>query len=587
MLKFSSIFIIIFFLSFSYAQVLPVQRSVNWNVAGIKDTTTQGFTVVDASTYGFVADGVTPNDYPLGSLMIAYQGPTIVYFPAGTYLFSVPIYLRSNFIIRGAGADQTTFRIEHQNTGHSFYASGYPMSDTSSLTQAALKGTHQIVVTNAAAFTVGDWIQFKQNDMDLTTTAWAAGSVGQLTQITAITGNTLTLASEMRMDYLMQRTPYIRRIVPVKNTGVECLKIERIDNTAPEQSSNISFDYTVNSWVKGVAFENTTFAHIEASNCSNLSINNCYFKDAFEYGEGGRGYGVMLQFSTNECRVYDNIFDHLRHSMILQAGANGNVFSYNYSINPFWTGSAFLPSNSAGDMVLHGNYVFANLFEQNDGQNIVIDNSHGGNGPNNTFFRNRASLWGIFFSDNTSPGQNFIGNEIPNTNFPYSAVNYTIQGANHFEYGNNNKNVVTPSGTGSLSDVSYCYQQRPSYILPKYWAKIGYPSTMNSGRIPAGDHFLLNEFTAGTCGFDGTLGLLESMPFNLTLSPNPIESEQVLSFNSSVFGLEIINVSGSTVYKKQFPDGISEWNVQLTPGLYTVLARNQSNALSILRLVVE
>jgi hypothetical protein len=77
------------------------------------------------------------------------------------------------------------------------------------------------------------------------------------------------------------------------------------------------------------------------------------------------------------------------------------------------------------------------------------------------------------------------------------------------------------------------------------------------------------------------------MPFNLTLSPNPIESEQVLSFNSSVFGLEIINVSGSTIYKKQFPNGISEWNVQLAPGLYTVLARNQSNALSILRLVVE
>ena len=119
MLKITLLFTLLF-LTYSFAQILPPQRSVDWKVAGIKDTTTQGFTFVDASTYGFVADGVTPNDYPLGSLMIAYQGPTIVYFPAGTYLFTIPIYLRSNFIIRGAGSDQTTFRIEHQNTGHSF-----------------------------------------------------------------------------------------------------------------------------------------------------------------------------------------------------------------------------------------------------------------------------------------------------------------------------------------------------------------------------------------------------------------------------------------------------------------------------------
>lgn len=573
--------------SFAHAQTIPAIRTVNWQVAGIKDTTTQGFIVIDASTYGFVADGVTPNDYPLGSLMIANTGPTIVYFPAGTYLFNSPIYLRSNFIIRGAGADQTTFKIEHQNTGHSFYASGYPTNDTSLLITAALKGTNQINVSNVLSFSIGDWVHLKQNDMDLTTSAWAAGSVGQIAQISAITGNTLTFASEMRMDYILQRSPFIQRILPVKNTGVECLKIERIDNSAPEQASNISFDYTVNSWVKGVAFEKTTFAHVEANHSSNLAIHNCYFKDAFEYGDGGRAYGVMLQFSTNECSVYDNIFNHLRHSMIVQAGANGNVFCYNYSINPFWTGSAFLPSNSAGDMVLHGNYVFANLFEQNDGQNIVIDNSHGGNGPNNTFLRNRASLWGIFFSDNTSPGQNFIGNEIPNASFPYSAVNYTIQGVDHFEYGNNNKSVVTPPGTSDLSDISYCYQQRPSFILPNYWSKIGLPSTLNSGKIPAGDHFILNEFTAGACGFDGSLNLPEITTLNLIIAPNPVETNQELSFNSSVYGLEIYNVSGSIIYQKEFDSGISEWKVQLEPGIYIILAKNEFKTARIHRLVVK
>ena len=583
-----SVFIVcMLFAHISLAQTLPANRSVNWKMAGIKDTSTQGFTVIDASSYGFVADGVTPNDYPLGSLMLAYKGPTIVYFPAGNYLFNAPIYLRSDFIIKGAGADQTTFTIEHQNTGHSMDARGYASTDSVSLNQSALKGSQQISVLNSSAFKVGDWIHLKQNDVDLTTSAWAAYSVGQIAQITGIVGNTLSLASEMRMDYLLQRTPFIQRILPVKNTGIECLKILRKDNTAPDQSSNISFEYAVNSWVNGVAFENTTFAHIEASYSANLTISNCYFKNAFDYGGGGRAYGVMLQFSTNECRVYNNIFQHLRHAMIVQAGANGNVFCYNYSTDPYWTGSAFLPSNSAGDMVLHGNYVFANLFEQNDGQNIVIDNSHGGNGPNNTFLRNRASLWGIFFSDNQSPGQNFIGNEIPNTAMPYSSVNYTILGANHFVYGNNNKNTVTPAGTGNLIDTSYCFDQRPSLVLPQYWSKIGLPNAMNTGKIPAGEHYLRNEFTAGSCGFNGSLNIHDRTSASFTFYPNPIAKDKKLEFNSSIYSIEVYTAIGHLCYSKLFPEGSKQCQLSLDPGVYTLSIKHASNTVSKHHIIVE
>jgi hypothetical protein len=93
-------------------------------------------------------------------------------------------------------------------------------------------------------------------------------------------------------------------------------------------------------------------------------------------GGGGKGYGIMVQNTSGDCLIENNIFRHLRHSMILQAGSNGNVFGYNYSIDPYWT-EVSLPSNAAGDIVLHGNYVYANLFEGNLGQQIVIDDSHG------------------------------------------------------------------------------------------------------------------------------------------------------------------------------------------------------------------
>lgn len=103
----------------------------------------------------------------------------------------------------------------------------------------------------------------------------------------------------------------------------------------------------------------------------------------------------MIQFTSNECLVQNNVFDYLRHAMILQAGANANVFAYNYSFNPFWTST---PSNSAGDMVLHGNYPYLNLFEQNQGENIIIDNSHGPNGPFNTFLEIAHPLMGSFLA---------------------------------------------------------------------------------------------------------------------------------------------------------------------------------------------
>ena len=294
-----------------------------------------------------------------------------------------------------------------------------------------------------------------------------------------------------------------------------------MDNTAPEQASSIHFTYAENCWVSGIESNKTTFAHVEFEGVSNSKVEKSYFYDAFEYGGGGRGYGVVMHFTTNECLIENNVFKHLRHSVLLQAGSNGNVTAFNHSLDPYWTNSnPLLAGNSAGELVLHGNYVYANLFEQNDIQNIVIDNSHGANGPYNTFLRNRASLYGIFFSDNTSPSQNFIGNEIPNTGFPYSAVNYSIQGNDQFTYGNNNKGTVAPAGTSALADISYHYLTKPAFVQDYQWGMIGLPNAMNSASVPATDRFEGNDIFAGACGSEDFYTGIEEQP-EIRINPNP------------------------------------------------------------------
>ncbi len=393
---------LLFFYVDASTQIVDPSRSVDWTLAGLRDTSTLGFVEIDIEAEGLVGDGATPNDLALSNLLSSIIDPEVILnFPAGNFLFNKPIHLPGHVILRGQGAEQTTFTMDLNGAGHAFNVQGKRInSDTTSMIISGVRDSNHVIVVDPTVFKPGDWVQIIQFDTDLITSSWAEGSVGQIVKIREIIDTMIEFDSPLRMDFSLDRSPFLHRILPVEQVGIECLKIHRMDDTAPEQSSNINFVYAVNCWVSGIESVNCTFAHIETNQSSNLSISNSYFHHGFNYGGGGRAYGVMLQFTSNECLVENNVFEHLRHSKILQAGAHGNVFAYNYSLDPFWDSA---PNNSAGDAVLHGNYVYANLFEQNICQNIVIDNSHGPNGPYNTFIRNRAEGFGVFFSATNSP----------------------------------------------------------------------------------------------------------------------------------------------------------------------------------------
>ncbi|MGZ5244399.1 MAG: T9SS type A sorting domain-containing protein, partial [Bacteroidia bacterium] len=208
---------------------------------------------------------------------------------------------------------------------------------------------------------------------------------------------------------------------------------------------------------------------------------------------GGKGYGVLLHLTSGECLVKDNIFNKLRHSVLVQAGANGNVVAYNYSINPTWSG-VMLPSNAAGDIVLHGNYAYANLFEGNVVQNIVIDNSHGKNGPLNTFFRNRAELYGLVMNNNSGNEQAFIGNEI--TSNGMFMGNYAISGTGHYEYANNKTGNILPAEVKELHTASLFLDEAPEYYKAKAaWPPIGFPNKLNTHHIEAQELYSKGIFT--------------------------------------------------------------------------------------------
>ena len=551
-----------------FSQTIPSSRTVDWTIAGLRDTTTVGFNVIDMQSQGIIGDGITANDSLLSDVLSSMSDTgSVLVFPVGNFLFNNTIELPGNTIIKGQGADQTTFTMNLGGSSHSIIIQGTSMyNNVTLLSQSASKDSNFFYVSDTSGIIAGDWVQIIQQDSDWVTSSWALNTVGQIIQISDIINNKVILNSALRMDFDNAKVPQIYRIQMVENTGIECLKIVRVDNTSPQQSSNIYFMNAANCWVKAVESENCTFSHVQARNSSNIYIKTSYFHHAFEYGDGGRAYGVMLHSTTGECLVEDNIFKHLRHSMIVQSGANGNVFAYNYSLDPNWT---TYPNNSAGDMVLHGNYPSYNLFEGNICQNMVIDNSHGPNGPYNTFFRNRGEGYGVFFSASNSPYQNIVGNEIPNTSFPYSWVNYTILGSNHFIYGNNNKGTIDPAGTEVLTDSTYAYNSRPDFIPANQWSAIGTPNIMGSASIPAYDRYIANDYFGNACE-SITVGINNSKlnQQSIKLFPNPASSEITVRSNQVMSSYTIQNIRGQVllsskesaksfcIISKDWPQGI-------------------------------
>ncbi len=475
------IIIIITIASDNFSQIITAQRRVDWKLAGLQQQTPNYQLIADISLFGGIGNGTTPNDQALVNAINSLGTDSgVIFFPPGVYNFNLPITLRTGLVIRGSGSTNTTLEFNLADSNETIVVNGSRSGITHHLTDGAFKGSNQIIVTNGSFYNIGDHVKIFQNDSSLVFDVY--NCVGQILNITNVVADTITFNSPLRRNYLISDSPSIRKLNMITGVGIECLKIRRLDSA--NQKSNILFNYASKCWVKGVESDSANFAHININNSSNIDVSGCYLHGAFAYGPGGQGYGVAINNTTGECLIENNIFSHLRHSILVQSGANGNVITLNYSREPYKSENQ--PNNLTGDIVLHGNYPYANLFEGNIVQNIVSDLSHYKNGHNNTFFRNRTELYGILYSSGSIDSSNIVGNEIVGIN-----GRYIIAGNEHLEYANNLQGVIVPTGTNSLMDSSYFYMGEPYFwYFARGFPSIGIPNSLNSGTIPAKANFL-------------------------------------------------------------------------------------------------
>ena len=500
--------------SFAAPPLIPAERTFGaaWQSAGYGGELPAPSTIVNVRDFGANGNGAS-NDHPAITAAIAAlsNAPGVVYFPAGSYLVTSSLYLRNGVVFRGERSQNTSI-VSSNLTQHVLNI----VANQTGVFQPVLSGStvhsNVLQVTDGTVFAAGDYAEIREdNDPSWGASSWAPKVCGQILTIAAVDGNTLTLAKPLRITLPAGLNPEIRKVQLIQDAGVENLRISRIPSGVATDRDNmytINFEYAAHCWVRGVESTNSFGANVGLSYCTQMEITGCYFHHAYEVDGGGSGYGVILQFKSGECRVENNIFRLLRHAMLLQAGANGNVFGYNYSREATRTEP---PSDASGDIVTHGNYPFANLFEGNIVQHAWLDNSHNANGPFNTLFRNRTEYAGINVTDPACTNLNVVGNETYTGSFLIQlgvGDGYKLQGTGNFAYGNNTQSDgIQAPGTTNLTDYSYYLNADPSVPppLPGFWnitnefPTIGLPLARTATKeIPARvRYFAGTNFTVG------------------------------------------------------------------------------------------
>jgi hypothetical protein len=280
--------------------------------------------------------------------------------------------------------------------------------------------------------------------------------------------------------------------------GIENLYIEREDSS--DFGDNISIR-SKNCWISGIESSKAVSSHITVYSSENIEIRGCNIHHAWNYGKGGHGYGIVLGNGTKKCLIEDNIFNHLRHSVILSNGPSLNVIGYNYSTDPYTTETYLGISDWPSDLCLHGHPnkqlkgPDRNLFEGNICAFMHADKAWYENGPYNTFFRNRATYYGLRIQ-RPSDSQNIIANEVDDSegNLIDMAWNaFKIKSNSNYIIGNTNLDPAQddyPSPEEYSSDLSLYFHPDsiPGFLKTlEFWPPIGVVDSHHrgGGTIPA------------------------------------------------------------------------------------------------------
>ena len=544
-----------FYESDSATRIIPAERRIDWNPGipgGIPEINGP---VEDIVVHGADPTGILDSKNAISSAVNALPpAGGIVHIPEGSYRVGSNISVNRNHVVfRGEGRKS---RLLIESDGDCIEVVTYQRGLWQVLPDGAAKDSISILVEDGSLFTPGAFAEIEQdNDSLLMYTdaewiqSWSENSVGQLLEVQEVEGNRVIFTSPVHLDFPTRLNARIRPQGLIRNVGFENLCVEKmVANGHTFLIKNAAY-----CWIRNVESYHTRKVHVAQNTCLGNEIRDSYFHRSFSYGGGGSGYGVECGFHVTNTLVENNIFDSLRHAMIIQLGANGNVYGYNYSINPV-QGEGEVNLNNGWippDISIHGHYPFMNLFEGNEVEEIGIGDYWGPAGPGNTYFRNKVNGEGIQYYD-ASHRQNLVGNVTT------VIRDNDLQSEEKLEHGNQVNGVVSwdPEITPTELPPSLYLDSLPDFFGDHPWPPFG-PEIVTGAQLPAQTRFENLPFLVVTKDQDpvGQYRRLEFTIDNGKTYVNPFDPEEV-----EVSGL-FLTPGNDTVKINGFWDG-SIWKLR-------------------------
>lgn len=300
--------------------------------------------------------------------------------------------------------------------------------------------------------------------------------------------------------------------------GFEDIGIQRdVDGNTKNYDTVGGYSYylnkSTNCWFSGVYSTQSWKACVFLQNSSHCTITGSTFSMSLVKGDGGEGYGVLIQEDLSQYNlICNNIFYGLRHDIVFQVNnPSYNVIAYNYMDN-----------SVSYNFDLHGRYngslgPYKNLIEGNKIKSVGIDRVHGSNGHCNTFFRDKIRDFEVVdycwdrdwckypFSYSDQHFQNAIGCEVTGI--------LDISGTKKYCGG-----FRKEAWRISKDKKSYFLSSCPDYMMGQFWpyrpwksqSKTGAENRLiNNGYVPGfntvdpedWDHYCCGKFAASNMRF--------------------------------------------------------------------------------------
>ncbi len=436
--------------------------------------------VISVEAEGAVGDGVANDHGVIQGAIDSAPDPAVILLPAGSYRIESPLEMRTGVVLRGEGS--LLSHLVCASPDGCIEIQGSIGGDFTDIDGDVAIGSTEVTVADASQFAAGGGAEIQQDDIVVAEADWGENAPGQMVRIEAVNGDILSFTPALHLELDAGHNPQIRPIDFVEEVGIEDLHLERVDTGG--ETNNITVRRVADTWIRRVESDNTLKYHLSVSESLFIEIRDSWIHDAVSKGDGGMGYGASLSRHVTSSLVENNIFNELRHSMIIQIGTNGCVFAYNYSEANYSDDGWDKPHIS-----LHGHYPFLNLFEGNIIPWAYVGDYWGDVGPGNTLFRNRAlgtdrhqdlgDDRGFAYGDYHGV-QFLVGNEVTGGEI-YGELDEVVI------HGNNEKGSIVwdPEIEGEDLPDSYYLGQRPDFFGGGDWPSIGGDQVLGEGTIPA------------------------------------------------------------------------------------------------------